>query len=146
MGAVRMRVQTAAFFKKQIIQEFKLQTLSSGQNRNPLSIILRFLFCKKISHCLPNDSHFVQKRQFKDINVLMDLFLTNKELFNSHDVNCWTGVDWIIVMFLICCLDSFWRHPFTAEDLMVSEWCNVKFLQICSHEETNLHLGWLKSE
>ncbi len=32
---------------------------------------------------------------------------------------------------------SFWRHPFTTEDPLVSKWCNVNFLQICSDEETN---------
>ncbi len=32
---------------------------------------------------------------------------------------------------------SFWRHPFTAEHALVSEWCNATFLQICSDEETN---------
>ncbi len=32
---------------------------------------------------------------------------------------------------------KFWRHPFTADDPVVSKWCNAKFLQICSHEETN---------
>ncbi len=32
---------------------------------------------------------------------------------------------------------SFWRHPFTAKDPLVSKWCNVTFLQICSDEETN---------
>ncbi len=25
---------------------------------------------------------------------------------------------------------SFWRHPFTAEDPLVSKWCNATFLQI----------------
>ncbi len=33
---------------------------------------------------------------------------------------------------------SFWRHPFTAEDPLVSKWCNATFLQICPDEETNL--------
>ncbi len=32
----------------------------------------------------------------------------------------------------------FWLHPFTAEDLLVSKWCNAKFIQICSDEENNL--------
>ncbi len=31
---------------------------------------------------------------------------------------------------------SFWRHPFTTEDPLVSNWCNAQFLQICSDEET----------
>ncbi len=36
---------------------------------------------------------------------------------------------------------SFWRHPFTAEDPLVSKWCT--FLQICSDEETSSsHLSW----
>ncbi len=40
----------------------------------------------------------------------------------------WSGVDylWIIVMFVI--IVSFWWHPFTAEDPLVSKWCNSKFL------------------
>ncbi len=33
---------------------------------------------------------------------------------------------------------SFWRHPFTAEDPLMSKWCNgYFFFQICSNEETN---------
>ncbi len=42
----------------------------------------------------------------------------------------------IIVMFFISCVDSFWRHPFTAENALVSKPCNAKF-QIYSDEETN---------
>ncbi len=38
---------------------------------------------------------------------------------------------------------SFWRHPFTAEDLLVSKWCNDKFHQICSDEETNSSTLWM---
>ncbi len=52
----------------------------------------------------------------------------------------WSGVDYlyIIVMFFYQLLGhKFWRHPFTAEDPLVSKWCNAKFLQICSDEETN---------
>ncbi len=30
---------------------------------------------------------------------------------------------------------SFWRHPFTAEDPLLSKWCNATFLQIYSNEE-----------
>ncbi len=33
---------------------------------------------------------------------------------------------------------SFWRHPFTAEDPLVSKWCNAKFLQICSDDNNGL--------
>ncbi len=40
----------------------------------------------------------------------------------------------------ISCLDSFWRHPFTAEHPLVSKWCNAKLLHICSHEETCIYI------
>ncbi len=33
---------------------------------------------------------------------------------------------------------SFWRHPFTSEDPLVSKWCNAKFSKICSNQETIL--------
>ncbi len=32
--------------------------------------------------------------------LMMDLFLTNTQQFTSQDINCWTGLEWIIVMFL----------------------------------------------
>ncbi len=38
---------------------------------------------------------------------------------------------------------SFWRHPFTAEDPLVSKWCDAKFLQTCSDEETNSSTSWM---
>ncbi len=43
---------------------------------------------------------------------------------------------------LLWCFDQlfgllFWRHPFTAEDPLVSKWWNAEFLKICSDEETN---------
>ncbi len=38
---------------------------------------------------------------------------------------------------------SFWRHPFSAEDLLVSKRCNATFLQICYDEETNSFTYWM---
>ncbi len=37
----------------------------------------------------------------------------------------------------------FWWHPFTAEDPLMSKWCNTTFLQICSDEETNSSTLWM---
>ncbi len=65
---------------------------------------------------------FGQKQQFevKDI-LMMDLF----ELLSSPDVNWWTGVVWIIVMFLS---DS---HSDGTHSLpLLRHWCNATFLQI----------------
>ncbi len=71
----------------------------------------------------------------------MMCFLLQAYIFSLHDINWWTEVVWITVM-LISCLDSFWRHPFTAEDASVSRWCNAAFLQISSDEETNSSISW----
>ncbi len=38
---------------------------------------------------------------------------------------------------------SFWRHPFTAEDPLMSKWCNAKFLKLFCDEETNLSTCWM---
>ncbi len=79
----------------------------------------------------------------------MNLFFTNMQLFTSQDVNWRTGVVWITCVLLWCfisCLDSFWRHPFTAEDPLMSKWCNATFLQICSVEETNSSISYMAWE
>ncbi len=69
----------------------------------------------------------------------MDLFLTNMQLFTSQDVNWLTGVDYLWCFYQLFGL-SFWRHPFTAEDPLVSKWCNDTFLfQWISWYPENLH-------
>ncbi len=89
---------------------------------------------------------------FEVKNILMvDLFLTNSQLFSSQLINWWTGVIWITCGLLWCFYQpfglSFWRHPFTAEDPFMSKWCNAKFLQICSDKkQTHLYLGWPEGE
>ncbi len=77
----------------------------------------------------------------------LDGFVSYKQLFTSQDVDWWTGVVWITCL-LWCFYQlfglSFWRHPFTAEDPLVSKWCNAEFINICSDKETNVsttHLG-----
>ncbi len=94
--------------------------------------------------------YFIWKPPFF-VSYKHNLFLTNTHLLASQDVNWWTGVVWITLNYyckLLWCFYqlfglSFWRHPFTAEDPLVSKWCNVTFLQICSHEETNSPTSWM---
>ncbi len=51
----------------------------------------------------------------------------------------WSRVDYLCFYQLFG--RSFWRHPFTAEDPLVSKWCNAKILQIhCFDEETNSYI------
>ncbi len=66
--------------------------------------------------------------------------------FSLHKMRDWSRVDYCDVF--ISCLDSFWRHPFTAEDPLVSKRWNATFLQICSDKETKSSIsrmawGWV---
>ncbi len=76
----------------------------------------------------------------------MCCFLLHKMLMD------WSHVDYFWIMFYYCFYQlfglSFWWHPLTAEDLLVSIWYNVKFLKICFDEETNsftscMAWGWV---
>ncbi len=62
-------------------------------------------------------------------------------LLQAVDYNNYaSGVVWITCGILWCFYQlfglSFWRYPLTAEDPLIGNWCNAKFLQICSNEET----------
>ncbi len=59
---------------------------------------------------------------------LFILFITSSQIFVSQDVTRWTEIVCIVMVF-ISCLDSFWRHPFTAEDPLVSKWFNATFFK-----------------
>ncbi len=76
------------------------------------------------------------------LNIFIkDLFVTNTQLFTSQAFNGLTEVMWITVMFFISRLDS---H---SEDPLVSKWCNVKFLKICTDgKQTHLHLEYIYIE
>ncbi len=65
----------------------------------------------------------------------MILFLTNIQLLTSQDIT--DGLDWCELLWCFYQLFglSFWRHPFTAEDPLVSKWSNATFSK--SDEETN---------
>ncbi len=61
--------------------------------------------------------------KFKYI-LMMDLFLTNMQLFISQDVNWFTGLLYFYQLFELL----FWWHPFTAGDPFVSKQCSDTFL------------------
>ncbi len=52
---------------------------------------------------------------------------------------------WIIVIFLSTVGLTFWRHPFTAEDLLGSKLCNFS-KSAPKKKQTHLHLGWPEGE
>ncbi len=69
------------------------------------------------------------------------------QVFGSHDDNWWTGTAWITCGLSWCFYQLFglsiWRHPFIAEDPLMSKWCNAIFFQTCSDEETNSSASWM---
>ncbi len=73
------------------------------------------------------DTYFGQKRWFKVKKHLDDGFVYYKHAdfyFTRHELMFQrvVGYLWIIVMFYQLFRLSFWRHPFTAEDPLVSKW------------------------
>ncbi len=83
--------------------------------------------------------YFDQKWQFEVKIPYLSVCLLQTHSFWLY--KNWSCVDYCDVF--ISCLDSFWRHPFTAEDPLVSKWCNATFLQICFHQETNSSSSWM---
>ncbi len=81
------------------------------------------------------DLYFSWKQMFKAKNVLMiDLILTNTELFTPQDIIWWTGVVWIIVMFL----SAVWTHSDGTHSLQSIHWWSDVMLHFSkSDEETN---------
>ncbi len=86
-------------------------------------------FFHQRKHCFGLQTHILVRKK-----ILMDLFFPNMQLLSSQDINWWTGVMWITCGSLWCFYQlfglSFWRHPFTAEDPLVSKWWKDNFFQI----------------
>ncbi len=109
-------------------------------------------FFTRESNIMDRGIVFKQEASILRKNVLvMDWFLTNC-CFSFHKTvtDDWTVVDYCDVF--ISCLDSFWRHPFTAEDPLMSKRCDTTFLQIKFSSKLNflgklfLQLSVLKCE
>ncbi len=85
------------------------------------------------------DSYSGQKQCFK---LKLSYKPTNMQHFTSQDINWWTGVLWIIVMFFISCLDthsdgthSLQRIHWWASDVMLNF-----FKPVLMRKQTHLHL------
>ncbi len=81
---------------------------------------------------------YVQKRCFKERKINDGFVFTNTQLFTSRDVNWWTGVVWIIVMFL-----SVWTLILTApihcRGSLVNTWCHFS-KSVPIKKQTYLHI------
>ncbi len=75
------------------------------------------------------------------------VYYRSMQLFTSQDMN-WCNWVVLITCGLLWCFYqlfelSFWWHPFTTDDPLVSKWCNATFLQTCSDEKTNSSTYWM---
>ncbi len=62
----------------------------------------------------------------------------------NYSFKCHAFVHWCFKLMFYQLLElSFWRHPFTTKDSLVSMWCNAAFHQICSDEEINSCTSWM---
>ncbi len=69
---------------------------------------------------------------------MIDVFFTNMQLLSSQDVNWWTGVVWIIVMFLVD-TDSDGTHSLQS----IHWWDTDAMLHFSKpDEETNSSTSW----
>ncbi len=74
--------------------------------------------------------------------ICLDVLVSYKHSFLIHKTLIvglyWCGllVDYCDVFNQLFEL-SFWRHPFTAEDPLLSKWCNTKLLQIFYNSQWN---------
>ncbi len=79
----------------------------------------------------------------------IDGFVSYKQFFTSQELNWWTGVMWITCGLLWCFYQlfghSFWRHPFTAEDPLLSNGSPAILhfsKSVLMKKQTHLLLGW----
>ncbi len=146
MGAVRMRVQTAdknitIIHTTPVHHCFWLKFESSVHNiaYSSEKVISSESGEKyaQIKHC------FQAKNCFKQIYWWILMRESNRgRTFSLEEALLWITCGLLGCFYYLFGL-SFWRHPFTAEDPLVSKWCNATFLQICSHEETNSSTSWM---
>ncbi len=80
------------------------------------------------------DPYFSLKAMVWSYKHINGGFVSNKH--SAFHCNWWTGEVWTACG-LLWCLDSFWRHPFTADDPLESKSWNAQFPPMYSDEETN---------
>ncbi len=92
------------------------------------------------------DLYFDQKRRFK-VKMPSRWICCLQRHFTLLHKTLIGGLLWITRGLLWCFYQlfgrSFWRHPFTAEDPLVSKGCDATFLQICFDEETTSSTSWM---
>ncbi len=80
------------------------------------------------------------------LKLKTDLFLENTQLFTSHDVNWWTGVVWIIVMFLSAVWTLILTAPIHCRGSIAEQVMECYISPNLMKKQTHLHLRWPEDE
>ncbi len=124
-------------------------------HQNPTTYLFRaVLACKRCLICadFSPDSYQMtfhwRKRYyglwFEVKNILMNLFLTNTQLLASQDINWWTGVVWIIVMFLSAVWTLILTAPIHCRASIAEQVMECYVSPNLMKKQSHLHLGWLE--
>ncbi len=76
----------------------------------------------------------------------MDLIFTNMQLLSPQDINCWTGVLWIIVMFLSAVWTLILTAPIHCRGSINEQVIELRISPNLMKKQTHLHLGWPEGE
>ncbi len=161
MGAVRMRVQTADK-NITIIHTTPVHQLTSGEDKSSNKSSIKTLLTS--NHCLFRAvlsckrcliwcrflSWFRPEHFFTGGSVIMDYglswFITNTQLLSSQDVNWWTGVVWIIVMFLSAVWTLILTAPIHCRASIAETLMQRHISTNLMKKQTHLHPGWPEGE
>ncbi len=77
---------------------------------------------------------------------MLDLFLTNMQLFASQDINTLTGFVWIILMFLSAVWTLILTAPIHCRASIAEEVMQCCISPNLMKKQTHLHLGCLEGE
>ncbi len=106
----------------------------------------RFFSCKEALLWIM-DSHFSQKQQFTLKNALMmDLFLTNTQLFSIHKTLIDGLMDWLTgLVWIVMFLSGVWTHSDGTHSLQRIHWSasDVMLHFPKSDEEINVCTSWM---
>ncbi len=133
MGAVRMRVQTADKNITIIHKKSSNEKVVSSEWGEKYAQIKHNLQAKTVQCYYGLWTDILARNDSLKLKCLSDGFVSYKRTafrFTRCYLMDWSGVDYCDVFYQLFWL-SFWRHPFTAEELFVNKWCNATFLQIC---------------
>ncbi len=130
-------------------QEWNMHRSRSVYKQKDSETVLNKCWCSKTKMFVDLDSgritgdwHFPRRKCYYGLNFDQKWLFNDGFVFQNHAAFHFTRHYFVdLSLESISRLDSFWWHPFTAEDPLVRKWSKAKFLR--SNEETNSSTSWV---